>query len=84
MNSQEMPKYKCHKSVWALKIKNIYIKPAGGATITPEEDDFSPFDVEADYVSKHQPENGGYYVLYPGGYKSYSPADAFEDGYVLI
>ena len=36
------------------------------------------------YVSKHQPKVGGYYVVYEGGYKSWSPPDAFEGGYTKI
>ena len=27
---------------------------------------------------------GGYYVVYTGGYKSWSPAEAFEDGYTKV
>ena len=27
---------------------------------------------------------GGYYVRYPDGYESWSPAEAFEDGYTLV
>ncbi len=84
----EMPKYVCHKEVWALKIKSIDHDNAvsGGpnkATITPEEDGYAPFEVDAAYMEKHKPVVGGYYVMYKGGYKSFSPAKAFEDGYSL-
>lgn len=81
----EMPRYKCHKEVWALKIKTIdYNREDGSATITPAEPGYAPFVVTELYMAKHKPEVGGYYVVYQGGYKSYSPADAFEDGYTLI
>jgi hypothetical protein len=30
---------------------------------------------------KHAPQVGGYYVRYPDGYESWSPAKAFEEGY---
>jgi hypothetical protein len=56
----------------------------GSATITPEEDRYAPFKVDANYVHKHKPEAGGYYVVYADGYKSFSPAKAFEDGYSLV
>jgi hypothetical protein len=55
-----------------------------GACITPADDGYGPFEVTAAYVRKHGPEVGGYYVVYEDGYKSYSPAEAFEGGYSLI
>ncbi|MCX6845050.1 MAG: hypothetical protein NTU84_00535 [Verrucomicrobia bacterium] len=47
------------------------------------EDPYLPIHVTHDYVHKHKPEVGGYYVVYADGYKSYSPAKAFEEGYTL-
>lgn len=92
--SVEMPRYKCHKEVWALKIKAIAFdidaarienrETDGSAVITPEERGYGPFRVDHDYVRKHNPQAGGYYVVYRGGYKSWSPAREFEDGYTLI
>lgn len=52
--------------------------------ITPVETRFAPFPVDADFMRRNKPEVGGYYVVYEDGYKSYSPAKAFEDGYSLI
>lgn len=40
--------------------------------------------VPADYVAKHNPQADGYFVQYEDGYKSYSPAQAFENGYHRI
>lgn len=84
----EMPRYRCHKEVWALKIKEIKRVPSGSATvvhfIVPENAAYAPFDVGLEYISKHSPQAGGYYVVYDDGYISYSPAKAFEDGYTLI
>lgn len=40
--------------------------------------------VSEDYVKKHQPKVGGYYVRYEDGYESFSPAEAFEGGYKKI
>lgn len=90
----EMPRYKCHKEVWALKIAGIEFdhdkaraenrETDGSAMITPAEDGYAPFRVDANYVHKHKPEAGGYYVVYADGYKSFSPAKAFEDGYSAV
>jgi hypothetical protein len=94
--SREMPRYRCHKEVWALKIKAIEVhRPTveeldrilnGGeespaATITPEETGYAPFPVSNEYMRKHDPKVGGYYVVYKDGYKSFSPAVSFEEGY---
>jgi hypothetical protein len=88
---REMPKYKCHKEVYALKIAKIVLdgegedrETDGSAMITPVEEDYAPFRVAHDYMCKHKPEVGGYYVVYKDGYKSFSPAEAFEDGYTKI
>lgn len=132
MDSQtgrSLPLYRCHKEVWALKIKAIepllappclysygattcgygpnecmhkgssseVMPPAGrhtyapsgkwpyglteAAIITPEEDGYAPFSVDATYIQKHQPKVGGYYVVYKDGYTSFSPAQAFDEGY---
>lgn len=89
---RQLPRYKSHKQVWALKIKDVSPKPnpdhtgltgasSYGATIVPEDEGYAAFDVDAFYMDKHEPQPGGYYVVYEDGYKSYSPAKAFEDGY---
>lgn len=81
----ELPRYKSHKIVHALKIHNIDVDLASGAAvITPEDQGYGPFGVEAEYMGKHKPRIGGYYVVYDDGYKSWSPADAFEKGYVKL
>lgn len=83
-----MPRYKCHKEVWALRIKEI--RPGTvegnrpGQTIVPYEIGYAPFSIEEDYIHQHDPQEGGYYVVYADGYKSYSPAKAFEEGYTKI
>lgn len=86
----QLPRYRCHKEVWALKIKSVEnpTRPGdesdGSRIITPEDGRYAPFRVDHDYVRKHNPQPGGYYVVYADGYKSWSPAKAFEDGYTLI
>jgi hypothetical protein len=88
--STEMPRYKCHKEVWALKIEEV-IDPtrdgceSDGTLILRFEDyGYAPIRVSRDYARKHSPKAGGYYVVYGDGYKSFSPASAFESGYTRI
>ena len=87
----ELPRYKSHKEVWALQIESIKRDGEGenrdsdgSAMITPKEEGYAPFKVSADYMHKHKPEVGGYYVVYKDGYESFSPAKAFEEGNTLI
>lgn len=88
--SAEMPRYKSHKTVWALKIAKIEQSPAdelatvdGGTwRLIPEDKRYGPITVPHSYVEKHQPHAGGYFVVYADGYQSFSPAKAFEDGYI--
>lgn len=91
--SREMPRYKCHKEVWALKIAGIEQAPAnqermhqgGDWHLIPEDQSYGPICVgHNDYVMKHNPKPGGYYVVYDDGYKSYSPAAPFESGYTRL
>lgn len=85
----ELPRYKSHKEVWALKIKDIslgHMHDDGTeyAVLTSEDSGYAPFEVSKKYIDKHHPEVGGYYVVYKDGYKSFSPAEAFEDGYTRV
>jgi hypothetical protein len=91
----EMPRYRSHKHVWALKIASIVFdhdlakedgnrETDGSATITPSDVGYAPFKVDSAYVRKHAPQAGGYYVVYADGYKSWSPAQAFEEGYTRV
>lgn len=89
--SVEMPRYKCHKEVHALKIKSIERDPRseneetdGSLILVPEEPGFAPFRVDLSYVRKHNPQPGGYYVVYADNYRSFSPGKAFEEGYTRI
>lgn len=93
--SAEMPRYQSHKKVWALKIKDIvrltaesFTERGGahfdGAMIYPDDAGYGPVNVDEAYMAKHKPEVGGYYVVYDDGYKSFSPAKAFEEGYTRV
>ena len=58
--------------------------PGRNAVITPAGENFPSFVVSTEFISKHKPEVGGYFVVYNDGYESFSPAKAFEEGYTLI
>lgn len=84
-----LPQYQCHKVVGALKI--LVVTPEartetqeGGAWLVFEEHGYSPLHVDLAFVAKHNPQPGGYYVVYEDGYASFSPAEPFEQGYTLI
>lgn len=78
----EMPRYQSHKKVWALKIgEGITVHRDGSATFNIADAGFAPVTVEAGVISRYVPMPGDYYVVYDDGYKSISPAKAFEDGY---
>lgn len=84
---RELPRYQSHKVVGALKIKSI--DDPNGATdgsrlLSFEEEGYAPVCVDGDWMRRHRPEVGGYYVVYRDGYKSFSPAQAFEEGYTRI
>lgn len=81
---REMPKYSCHKEVHALKIASVSLMPDGSGIIQPADPGYGPFRVNVAYMTKHGPQAGGYFVVYEDGYKSFSPAQAFEKGYTKI
>lgn len=78
---ENLPRYRCHKEVQAAKIKDIV-----GRRLLPDlpGTDNRPILVDDAYLAKHNPQPGGYYVVYDDGYASYSPAQAFESGYTRI
>lgn len=81
---REMPRYKCHKEVWALKIDRVEHFNSGDAVIHPAEEGYGPIHITSSFIAKHDPQPGAYYVVYKDGYASISPAQAFEDGYTRI
>ncbi len=81
---EAMPKYRCHKEVWAYKISEITVLDNGDAVIVPADEGYPSFQVDAEYVKNHNPVVGGYYVVYKDGYKSFSPAKPFEEGYTKL
>jgi len=93
-----LPSYKSHKVVQALKIVDVVDHAHPDPDYNHEKfiasdefkgssllfEDFIPVEVDPDWRRKHQPKAGGYFVVYEDGYRSFSPAEAFESGYTLV
>lgn len=78
-----MNRYKSHKEVEAFKIVNMRLDTdKGDVTRLLGNEDIAV--VDRAYMDKHKPQAGGYYVRYADGYESWSPADAFEEGYTKV
>ena len=82
VSPNQLPEYQCHKKVRAFKISSI--EDHGDVFVLNGETSLQACVVFKSFIDKHNPEVGGYYVRYRDGYESFSPADAFEDGYSLI
>lgn len=81
----EMPRYRCHKEVHAVRITNLS-EMQGWLEVQDAEKGGAKTQIRvgADWMVKHTPEIGGYLVVYEDGYRSYSPRKAFEEGYTRI
>jgi hypothetical protein len=77
-----LPKYKCHKVVGAAKITSMKLYENGDCLLVFGEIN-KTLTVDKFWMAKFAPATGGYYVVYKDRYASFSPADAFEDGYAL-
>lgn len=73
-----IPQYQCIKRVRALKIIKRENK-----TIWVEGRD-EPIIVDATMLVRFLPSSGDYLVIYDDNYASFSPRDAFENGYVRL
>lgn len=89
-NVIEIPRYQCHKQVQALKIKLVIENPRG-FELHFEDERYCPIQMSAAWALLHvgtgkdsSSLSGGYVVWYEDGYTSWSPAEAFEQGYSLI
>jgi hypothetical protein len=73
---------------WVIGFALCYLAlrstPFHGQDTVPDSVVCLDITVSENYIHKHNPQIGGYYVLYEDGYESFSPADAFESGYSLI
>lgn len=81
------PKWQSHKVVEAFEIEEIVFLELGGAVLRGRVGHSGPAltrEVDARYVDKHGPQVGGFWVRYEDGYESWSPAQAFKQGYTLL
>jgi hypothetical protein len=80
---REMPRYICHKQVWALQIKYINRTVPGKVTLSFMEDGYAPltFDEDNPMFLRYSPLQRDFYVVYADGYESLSPQKAFVEGY---
>ena len=82
----DLPLYNCHKQVRAARISKIEGFSDGDAYLQfnwEGQEGINAVHVSREYMRKHEPKWGGYYIRYKDGYESYSPAEAFEEGYSL-
>jgi len=80
--NMELPRYQSHKTVWAAKITEMISLDSGTQLLFGEIDKY--IIVTKDWMSKHSPTVGGYFVRYADDYTSFSPAEAFENGYTRV
>ena len=87
-----LPRWKCHKEVHAAKIRRLLTNTDGAGTLYLQLDDgadenrrsTTTVDVTSEWMDRHKPAVGGYYVMYADGYTSFSPGAAFESGYARL
>ena len=79
----QLKEYRSHKKVEAVQIHRI-TEGQNGEVLINDFPMVLPVVVDQEYMDRHNPRLGGYYVLYEDGYHSFSPAEAFENGYSLI
>lgn len=82
----QLPRWRCHKVVKAaliLGMSPLWIADDGRKFFTLSTDAGS-VEVPQSYVDKHRPKVGGMFVEYPDGYQSFSPRDAFFEGYAPV
>ena len=86
----EMPRYKGHHAVWALKIKEVRQSPksvvfeGGSWELVPELEAYAPITVGHNFILGQQPKAGDYYVCYTGGHICCLPSSAFEQAYTPV
>ena len=82
----ELPKYKSHKIGRALKIAAIEVHQDKSATIAPLLSPYAPFKTQPGWAERFKGSEAdtGYYVVYDDGYASWSPTEAFENGYTRL
>jgi hypothetical protein len=81
-----LPKWKCHKEVWAAKITKqdrLLLRDGMARWYLDNGGYVDANSMLRERVTTGDPV-GGYYVRYEDGFESWSPAKAFEEGYTRI
>lgn len=89
-----LPQYVCHRVVRAAKIVDIYrnssmpVAEKGAWRITVLNPESSTprqvLEMDGRWVAQHQPQIGGYVVVFLDGHVSFTPADVFEHAYSKV
>ena len=79
-----MKKYKSHKVVEAAKITDFFLKGSSLFLGLGSNEGFTVSDSAKVRFKDISREDMGYLVRYEGGYISWSPTKAFEEGYTLL
>jgi hypothetical protein len=83
----DLPRYRSHKIVGALKLSDIELNNDNGVVrLTPEDKRFAPFNALPSWYARFTGGDAdtGYFVRYDDGFASWSPTEAFEGGYTPI
>lgn len=84
MPAKEMPKFRCHKTVWALKLAKVTVL-SDAIILYPDDVTFGPIEKQLEWRARvPETDDPGYYVVYDNGYSSWSPTHVFEAGYDRI
>lgn len=87
---KEMPRYRSHKEVRALKLREVRPDDVPGHTrFVPDDPEQVPhvYGNDSEVVKRClavEMGDPGYLVVYPDGFMSWSPTQAFEDGYTRL
>lgn len=78
----DLPAYRSHKTVWAAKI--VAVDFVGGRLDLAPHGVVEISDAWMEKRVGNKRPTDGYFMLYPDGYTSWSPAEAFEGGYTRL
>lgn len=89
-----LPLYMSHKIVEAMRIDQILVVPGSDVVELTSVMSMATIPVKREWIEQKVPGDdiaeklsklvGGYFMKYPDGYTSWSPAKAFEDGYTAL
>jgi len=82
MSVDDLARYKSTKEVLAGEITEVV--PAGCYVQSADEKQSILRIYEPKMTARYQPEVGDYWIVYPDGYQSISPRQAFLDGYIRL